>query len=266
MKRTFYQVLGVPEAATQEAIDAAYHQMQAAFQSRQDQGDQGAAQDLFNLKAAYEVLSNQEKRNRYDGQLARMRLQDVQETSQKSQQPVAKSLRLMKCDACGHDVSISAVSCPQCGERLTHSEEMEYMPMILGLLGAFCLLLGTFLPLVSAPIIGSMNYFMNGKGDGVIILLLALGAIAAVLYERLGALIYIAGASFVVMIITFVRLEIKLAEISREASERLSDNPFKGLAEAAVQTIQLQYGWAVLLMGVGLLTASTLMDNRLKAR
>ena len=33
--------------------------------------------------------------------------------------------------------------------------------------------IGVFLPLLSMPIVGSINYFQNGRGDGVIVLVLA---------------------------------------------------------------------------------------------
>jgi len=36
------------------------------------------------------------------------------------------------------------------------------------------LFVGVFTPFVSLPFAGNLNYFQNGKGDGVIILLIAL--------------------------------------------------------------------------------------------
>jgi len=45
--------------------------------------------------------------------------------------------------------------------------------MILGITGSLVLVLGVFSPLISFPIVGSLDYFQNGHGDGVIILVLA---------------------------------------------------------------------------------------------
>jgi hypothetical protein len=56
------------------------------------------------------------------------------------------------------------------------SDQHGYMKdsKTLALVGAALLFVGAFMPIISVPIIGSMNYFQNGRGDGVIIVLLAL--------------------------------------------------------------------------------------------
>jgi hypothetical protein len=52
---------------------------------------------------------------------------------------------------------------------------------IIALIGAAVLCLGVFSPIVTIPLVGSMNYFRNGTGDGVVVLLFAaLGAFAAI--------------------------------------------------------------------------------------
>lgn len=43
---------------------------------------------------------------------------------------------------------------------------------VVGLIGSLLLFIGVFCPIVSAPIIGNINYFQNGKGDGVLIIIL----------------------------------------------------------------------------------------------
>ncbi|MBI9082217.1 MAG: hypothetical protein JEZ11_01385 [Desulfobacterales bacterium] len=45
---------------------------------------------------------------------------------------------------------------------------------ILGLIGSIILFVGVFTPIFSVPIMGNMNYFQNGKGDGTIVLVLAI--------------------------------------------------------------------------------------------
>jgi hypothetical protein len=39
----------------------------------------------------------------------------------------------------------------------------------------------------------------------------------------------------------------------------LADNPFRGLADVMVQQVQLQYGWAVLVIGVMLIFAAAIV-------
>ena len=38
-----------------------------------------------------------------------------------------------------------------------------------GILGSILLFIGVFAPIISVPIVGNVNYFQNGKGDGVIV-------------------------------------------------------------------------------------------------
>jgi hypothetical protein len=41
---------------------------------------------------------------------------------------------------------------------------------LLGIIGSAILFIGVFMPIVKLPVVGEMNYFHNGRGDGVIIL------------------------------------------------------------------------------------------------
>jgi len=44
---------------------------------------------------------------------------------------------------------------------------------VFGLIGSILLFIGVFTPIISIPIVGNMDYFQNGKGDGTIVLVLA---------------------------------------------------------------------------------------------
>ncbi len=63
-------------------------------------------------------------------------------------------------------------------------EEGMNTRQLLGLLGSALLFIGVFLPLVSIPLLGSLNYFQNGRGDGVFVLLLATGSAILTLIQR----------------------------------------------------------------------------------
>ncbi len=52
---------------------------------------------------------------------------------------------------------------------------------LLGILGSAILFIGVFMPIVKVPIVGDINYFQNGRGDGVIVLALAVISLALVL-------------------------------------------------------------------------------------
>ncbi len=42
----------------------------------------------------------------------------------------------------------------------------------------------------------------------------------------------------------------------------LKDNPFRGLADLAVQSVQLQWGWAVLVIGIAFLIVVAAMKDK----
>src|SRR5207302_3035134 len=128
-----------------------------------------------------------------------------------------------------------------------------------GLLGSLLLFLGVFAPIVSVPIIGSQNYFQNGSGDGVVIAILALLSVVTVCTRRYRALWWTGLASLGVLVFTFVTFQMKLSQLKQQMNTELADNPFKGLADVAVQSVQLQWGWAILVVGVVLVLVAAAM-------
>lgn len=125
----------------------------------------------------------------------------------------------------------------------------------MALIGAALLLIGAFLPIVSLPMIGSMDYFQNGRGDGIFAVGLAViggvlaltGLVRHVLWPGLAALALI--------LFTFVNMQSKIGQIRGQ----LGGNP---LAEAMVGSVQLQWGFAVLFIGAALMTAAGAMAWR----
>jgi hypothetical protein len=129
---------------------------------------------------------------------------------------------------------------------------------VLGVAGAATLFVGVFLPIVSLPIVGGQNYFQNGRGDGTILLVIAGVALLATLAKRF-AWVSIAGvASLLLLGYTFVAFRARIAEMRATMDRDLADNPFKGIGEAMMQSVQLQWGWAVLVVGALLVCAAGL--------
>ena len=154
------------------------------------------------------------------------------------------------------------VSCPSCGTTFAAIEdqpvdrpEWDYEPLptrspasleawqIWGLAGAGCLFFGVFAPLFSVPIIGHFNYLANGRGDGVLVLLLSLLA-AFLVMLRAGALLLLPGiGSLLIMLCTLTVFQGKIGD--REL------NP---------AVVQMDWGWAVLFVGVLLTLTAAIMS------
>ena len=66
MAEDFYKVLGVEKNATQQEIKKAYRKLALKYHPDRNQGDKSAEEKFKRVSEAYEVLSNDEKRAKYD--------------------------------------------------------------------------------------------------------------------------------------------------------------------------------------------------------
>lgn len=129
------------------------------------------------------------------------------------------------------------------------------------LLGSLILFVGVFMPIISMPMIGNMNYFQNGKGDGVIIILLAFLSIIFSFSNKNKGLWFTGIGSLIVLLFTFINFQMKLSELKSQMAIELEGNPFGGLADLAMQSVQLQWGWAVLIVGTVMIIVSAVMKE-----
>lgn len=123
----------------------------------------------------------------------------------------------------------------------------------MALIGAILMTVGVFMPIVRLPMSGSVNYFNNGTGDGIVVLLLA--GVSFVLLGRRdrSALLVTGGLSLAVMLFTLLRLMNRISGIKDRVSRELADNPFRGIGEAMVSSVQIEWGWLPLIGGAVLL-------------
>ena len=123
----------------------------------------------------------------------------------------------------------------------------------LGFAGAGLLIVGLFLPIASIPFLGSITLMSTGFSL-VAIGLLILGLLSGLLVwaDRRDALIWTGGAALLTVIYLFGRLEWAMMQM-RSSLNELHGNPFSGLAQTAMATTGLQWGWLILAAGPALI-------------
>lgn len=131
----------------------------------------------------------------------------------------------------------------------------------MAIVGSVLLFVGVFTPILSMPIVGNLNYFQNGKGDGVIILIFAAVGLYFAVKEQFKFVLYAGIFSLGLLASTMVRIMMRLHDMKSEMETSLAGNPFRGFVDMAYQSIQLQWGWAILFVGGGLMVASALMKD-----
>ena len=65
-KRDYYEVLGVGKSASADEIKKAYRKLAIQYHPDKNPGDKEAEEKFKEAAEAYDVLSNPEKRKRYD--------------------------------------------------------------------------------------------------------------------------------------------------------------------------------------------------------
>ena len=69
MKRSLYEMFGVPREADQAQIDSAYEALDSQLKGRAARGDADAANESILLKDGYEILTDPARRAHYDASL-----------------------------------------------------------------------------------------------------------------------------------------------------------------------------------------------------
>ncbi|MEW6050670.1 MAG: hypothetical protein AB1644_06365 [Candidatus Zixiibacteriota bacterium] len=136
---------------------------------------------------------------------------------------------------------------------------------VTALFGAVLLLLGVFLPSLSFPIVGYRNYYEQAHWSGIILIAMALVSAAVALVRSYRLLYLTGGISFGVLLYTFIDVQSNLHDANKEID--LDNDLFKELAKVGWRSVQMEWGWAVLLIGTLLvLVAAAIQEEKLNSQ
>jgi hypothetical protein len=121
---------------------------------------------------------------------------------------------------------------------------------ILAFVGVGLLVVGVFLPIVSLPIVGSMNMLMPGGqiGDGIFILAFALIGGGLALAGKVRHVVWPALASLAFTAWKYMSLQGTLDETRARLTDQMGAD--SGMASSLTDAVQMNLlGWAVLALG-----------------
>lgn len=64
--KDFYEILGIGKSASQEEIKKAYRKLAIKYHPDKNPGDKEAEEKFKEISAAFEILKDEEKRQKYD--------------------------------------------------------------------------------------------------------------------------------------------------------------------------------------------------------
>lgn len=123
----------------------------------------------------------------------------------------------------------------------------------LAIVGSVVLFIGAFLPVLAVPLMGQMTFFQAYRGLAILTTLLALATLAVALREKYRYL-WLTGCG-ALAIVSFGLLQIIFLQQNPTAGQA-AQNPFAGMDALIRQSYQIQYGWAVLLIGAVLIVGA----------
>ena len=125
-------------------------------------------------------------------------------------------------------------------EKLTRSDIVILVAAAVMALGAFC-------PIVRLPIVGSMNYMMGGRGDGIVVLACSAAVVGCVAfgYRRTSGLL--ASGALLMMMTALVKMATAMGEAQHDVAK--DKGPFGGLGQLMINSVGLEWGWLLLIGG-----------------
>jgi hypothetical protein len=133
---------------------------------------------------------------------------------------------------------------------------------IIGLIGTIILFAGVFAPLVSIPVIGSMNYYQAVKSEAATVLILAMISCILLLAKQYNGLWFTGLGSMAIMASTVINFQTNIDDVKSQTGDEAADSLLSGLTNIAMQSVQIQWGVALLVVGAALIiTSAAIKDN-----
>ena len=134
---------------------------------------------------------------------------------------------------------------------------------IIGLIGAALLVIGAFCPILKVPFLGTISYFGTSGGyDGMYIIILAVLSLALILYDKSYRMLWITGGIPIAMVVyTVITFQSKVNEVKAQIDTELKNNLFKGVIDMMIQSVQLQFGIAVIGIAAVMLIVAACMKR-----
>lgn len=173
-------------------------------------------------------------------------------------------------DSLLNPISSRRSSAEEDGERtlvVTFASEGGHITRIndaqrIGFLGVGLLMFGTFCPIISLPFKGTLSYYHTEPQAGIMLLGLSLVSVIC-LIKKQSSWLYGTGLWLLLLVIgPFLHYQGKLTQIKAEAARELAGNPFRRLADLAIESAELQWGWVVLFLGVSLVLSAAYLQKR----